>query len=232
MGMDANTGPIPGDRLLHPTASGLNDLLEIVREQQARIERLESALLPLPGATERDGAGRQQIRRAARRKHVQPSYPPLSAVEAFQDLAPSSDQYATLPILEGFNWSECATRLGAGEWYMVVFRSLRREAVDDLTLEMHDYGAYIEAHRRAAGLVFYFRGTPNERRECLSFCIWEGREEAARAARLPLHRVAMSLVEEKYEWYTLERYWLRKQHGRRDVEAIPVDAGGVPLVPN
>ncbi|HEX6506325.1 MAG TPA: hypothetical protein VF221_01720 [Chloroflexota bacterium] len=48
---------------------------------------------------------------------------------------------------------------------------------------MYDYGAYIEAPRRASGLLFYFRGIPNERRECLSCCIWKSREEAARAAR-------------------------------------------------
>ena len=159
-------------------------------------------------------------------------YEPLSAVEAFQSLAPITAKYATLPIMQGFNWQECAAHLDPGEWYMIVFRSIRREAIDDLTLEMHDYGAYIEAQRRAIGLVFYFRGTPNEYRECLSFCIWSSRQEAARAARLPLHREAMLMVDEKYEWYALERYLLRKVRARRGIETIAVNAEGEPIAPN
>lgn len=136
----------------------------------------------------------------------------------FRLLRPRSASYATAPILEGFNWAECARRLPAGEWYMVVFRSIRRDPGENLTLEMYDYGAYIEAQRRASGLVYYFRGTPNERGECLSFCIWSTRDEAARAARLPLHTAAMATVEETYVWYSLERYVLRKRAGQRDLE--------------
>jgi hypothetical protein len=224
----------------------VDDLWELLREQQARIERLESGLLPLPSATKREDAGRtghaldgsmglspgrpHSGKREGRR--VRSLYEPLSAVEAFQSLAPITARYATVPIMEGFNWQECAVHLDPGEWYLIVFRSIRREAIDDLTLEMHDYGAYIEAQRRAIGLVFYFRGTPNEYRECLSFCIWASRQEAARAARLPLHREAMMMVGEKYEWYALERYLLRKVGDRSGIEAIPVNAEGEPILPN
>lgn len=213
----------------HSTPS-MEDLWELLREQQARIERLESGLLPLPDATDREDAGRRRVIAHQESRRTRSLYEPLSAVEAFQSLAPVTAKYATVPIMEGFNWQECSSRLDPGEWYLIVFRSIRREAIDDLTLEMHDYGAYIEAQRRAIGLVFYFRGTPNADRECLSFCIWAGRQEAARAARLPLHREAMMMVEEKYEWYALERYLLRKVRGKKGIEAIPVNAEGKPVI--
>src|SRR5579872_7023350 len=213
-------------------ALDVTELWKVVQEQQARIERLEASMLPLPDATQRFRAGRPRLGTRLQRTREFHPHQTLSPVEAFQVLAPVTSQYATVPIWDGFNWGDCARRVGPGEWYMVVFRSLRREAVDDLTLEMHDYGAYIEAQRRASGLVFYFRGTPNEHRECLSFCIWTNREEAARAAHLPLHRIAMAMVDEKYEWYTLERYSLRKQRDRIRIDAVPVDASGTPLIPN
>jgi len=222
----SSQNPVPGPR------PSLGELWELFQEQQARIERLEVSALPLPEATERARVGRPRPGERPDRRRIRVRNGPLSAVEAFQVLAPVSSLYATVPIWDGFNWDECCARLGTGEWYMVVFRSVRRELIDDLTLEMHDYGAYIEAQRRAPGLVFYFRGTPNEHRECLSFCIWESREGAARAAQLPLHRVAMSMVDEKYEWYMLERYSLRKARDRIRIDAVPVDANGTPLVPN
>jgi hypothetical protein len=107
---------------------------------------------------------------------------------------------------------------------MVVFRSVLREPGENLTLEMYDYGAYIEAQRRASGLLYYFRGTPNERGECLSFCIWSSREEAARAAQLPLHRAATGVVGEMYRWYSLERYVLRKRPDQQQLELDLVDS--------
>ncbi|HEY8686515.1 MAG TPA: hypothetical protein VIO57_12990 [Chloroflexota bacterium] len=138
--------------------------------------------------------------------------------DAFLALTPITPGYAVAPIRDGFNWDSCASLLPAGQWYLVVFRSTRREHADDLLLEMYDYGAYIEAQRRASGLLFYFRGMPNERRECLSFCIWESREEAARASRLALHRTATQVVGEMYESFALERYLLRRVAARNTLE--------------
>jgi hypothetical protein len=210
-----STGPRP--------SATADDLWRVIQEQRERIERLE-AVLPLPEASERVELGRARvIGPRARRRHRRLHTPAVSAEEAFKELAPITARYATVPIQDGFNWDDCAARLPEGQWYMVVFRSVRREAIDDLTLEMHDYGAHIEASRRAVGLIHYFRGTPNEHRECLSFCIWRNRKEAARAAQLPLHRVAMTMTEEKYEWYTLERHFLRKIRGRGGIEIEPVD---------
>ncbi len=147
-------------------------------------------------------------------------------MNAFDALRPRSSHYATLPIQDGFTWDECASLVPDGSWYMVVFRSVRREAGENLTLEMHDFGAYIEAQRRASGLVYYFRGVHNEHRECLSFCLWTDREEAVRAARLPLHRAAMAVADDTYESYSLERYTVRKLPGSRtfDIEQVMPDA--------
>ena len=150
------------------------------------------------------------------------SYAAPAAVDAFDCVHPCDPDYATLPIWDGFQWAECAARLEPGEWYVVVFRSVRREAGENLTLEMYDYGAYIEARRRGEGLMFYFRGAPNERRECLSFCIWSSRDEAKRAARLPLHSMAMNMVDEMYESYKLERYMLLKHPGQSRLELHPI----------
>jgi hypothetical protein len=197
----------------------IDDLWGLLEDQSARIERLEASVAPLPPAQDRAEIGRRTVIGTRKRSRHPSRSTTVSASEAFRELAPVTAQYATVPIMEGFNWADCATQLSEGEWYLVVFRSVRREAVDDLTLEMHDYGAYIEAQRRAIGLVYYFRGTHNERRECLSFCIWSSREEAIRAAQLPLHRVAMAMTDEKYEWYSLERYRLRKVRGRSGIEA-------------
>jgi hypothetical protein len=149
---------------------------------------------------------------------VQMSATDTRPASPFRSVRPRISNYATSPIHEGFTWSRCASRLEAGEWYLVVFRSVRREMGEHLTLEMHDYGAYIEAQRRASGLLTYFRGTANERGECLSFCVWSSREEAQRAARLPLHAQAMHMADDLYESYSLERYRVRKQPGSARLE--------------
>ena len=222
MDSNAQTTPATADAPQHQVPPNVETLWRFIQEQRARIDSLEADRLPLPEASKRAEAGRRAVVNRRRRPIFAAREQSLPAAEAFQNLAPVTAQYATVPILEGFNWSDCTARLAPGEWYLVVFRSLRRQAADDLTLEMHDYGAYIEAQRRALGLVFYFRGTTNEQRECLSFCLWNSRQEAVRAAQLPLHRIAMTMVEEKYEWYTLERYAVRKVRDRPQVDLIPI----------
>ena len=46
----------------------------------------------------------------------------------------------------------------------------------------------------------------NERRECLSFCLWESREQARRAAGGASHREAVEITSKMYRAYGLERY--------------------------
>ena len=73
----------------------------------------------------------------------------------------------------------------------------------------HDDRAYEEA-RESGGLLRYFKGQANERGECLSFCLWETREQARRAADAASHRSAAGVSARMYLSYSLERHWIRK----------------------
>jgi hypothetical protein len=110
----------------------------------------------------------------------------------------------------------------------VVFRSVRRATADLGLLKEHDDRAY-EAALEAGGLLRYFRGEMNERRECLSFCLWESREQAVAAAGGASHRNAARVTAKMYESYTLERYELTSDGAAgllfRWLEGTPAPAG-------
>src|SRR5438105_2034919 len=72
----------------------------------------------------------------------------------FQRLAPTTVAFATRPILESFNWSDCVAGVEAGSWYLVAFRSVRRATADIATLMKYDDRAYTEAFN-AGGLLYY-----------------------------------------------------------------------------
>src|SRR3712207_2886827 len=133
-----------------------------------------------------------------------------SLYEACQRLSPIDPDYATLPIEEGFNWSSCLDEACFDRLYVVVFRSVRRTSANLDLLREYDDRAYADAEG-AGGLLFYFKGLVNERRECLSFCLWESRDQAHRAASGASHREAAAITAEMYESYTIERYDLIKQ---------------------
>jgi hypothetical protein len=138
-----------------------------------------------------------------------PDYP-AGLHEACRRLSPIHPDYATLPIQEGFNWSSCLGEVPFDRLYLVVFRSVRRTTADFELLKDHDDKAYAEA-LEAGGLLRYFRGSMNERRECLSFCLWEDREQARRAPGGASHRTAAAITADMYESYVLERYDLIKE---------------------
>jgi hypothetical protein len=134
---------------------------------------------------------------------------PVSLHEACRRISPINPHYANLPIEAGFDFS---TRLGGVHFdrlYLVVFRSVRRATADLKLLKEQDDRAY-EAALEAGGLLRYFKGEMNERRECLSFCLWERREQAVLAAGGASHRTAAQLTAQMYESYVLERYDLAK----------------------
>ncbi len=139
----------------------------------------------------------------------------------FHDLRPIVPDYALRPIVEGFNWADCAARAGVGEWYMVVFRSVRKSTADHALLAQFDELAYQEA-RTAPGFIFYFQGELTERRECLSFCLWERHYLARMASRRPRHADATSIVHDMYESYRLERYLVAKYPDRDSIELQPL----------
>lgn len=127
----------------------------------------------------------------------------LPFVDAFEGLAPFSHDYAHLPVGDAFDWSEVAAQLGSGEWYMVVFRSVRRAGCDEGRLREIDERAHLEA-ASAPGFVYYYKGPLSTDRSCLSFCMWTSRGEARAAAGRPAHISAVSVLDEMYERYTLE----------------------------
>jgi hypothetical protein len=133
-------------------------------------------------------------------------------MDALDALAPVSRDYASLPVADAFDWTEAGAALGEGEWYMVVFRSVRRPDADEATLTDYDDRAHVEASR-SNGFVHYFKGPLAADGTCLSFCIWASRADARAASGKPLHAEAAGLVAEMYERYTLEFLRLRREAG-------------------
>ena len=106
-------------------------------------------------------------------------------MDALPDLAPVSEDYACLPVVDAFNWGEAAGGLGDGEWYLVAFRSIRRADADEARLYEFDERAHQEA-AAAPGFVHYFKGPAAGDGSCLSFCLWRlarGRPGRRRPAR-------------------------------------------------
>jgi hypothetical protein len=138
-------------------------------------------------------------------------------MDAFEGFAPVSEGYATLPVGQAFDWTEASRGLGAGEWYLVAFRSIRRADADEARLTEFDDRAHAEA-ASSPGYVHYFKGPRAADGSCLSFCLWESRALARAAAGRPAHVEAVGLLHEMYEHYTLE--FLR----------VTGDGAGAPLV--
>jgi hypothetical protein len=128
--------------------------------------------------------------------------------EACQRISPTNPDYAILPIEDGFDWSSLSCCL-FDRLYLVVFRSLWQPGADLDLLREEDDRAFEEA-LEFGGLLRYFRGHANERGECLSFCLWETREQARRAADAASHRSAAAVSAQMYLSYVLERYWVKK----------------------
>ena len=128
--------------------------------------------------------------------------------EACQNISPTHSDYMILPIQDGFDWSSLSGCLFE-RLYLVVFRSVRRPTADLRLLREHDDRAYAEA-LESGGLLRYFKGHANERGECLSFCLWESREQAMEAAGAVSHQSAAGITAQMYESYVLDRYWLKK----------------------
>lgn len=129
--------------------------------------------------------------------------------EACQQISPTHSDYATLPIREGFDWSPSLSGCDFDRLYLIVFRSVRRKTADLQLLREQDNRAYEEA-LNSGGLLRYFKGSANEHGECLSFCLWESREQARNAAGAASHKSAASITGQMYESYVLDRYWLKK----------------------
>ena len=150
---------------------------------------------------------------------------PVGLYEACRRLSPIHPDHATLPVQQAFNWSSCLTGIPFDRLYLVVFRSVRRAAADLDLLREHDDRAYAAACSEG-GLLYYFKGEMNEQRECLSFCLWESREQAQRASGGASHAAATRLTAQMYESYSLERYDVVKTtYGEEDIVLRRIEEG-------
>jgi hypothetical protein len=127
-------------------------------------------------------------------------------------LLPASVDYPMRPIDDAITWVDAASVDAAAEWYLVVFRSIRRADVDEAELVRHDDAAHEEA-MSAPGFVHYFKGPLTTERACLSFCLWTSREAARSASGMPAHRAAVTFIADAYDHFTLEFYRARKVAG-------------------
>jgi hypothetical protein len=128
--------------------------------------------------------------------------------KACQQISPRHSDYAIKSIEHGFDWSSLSC-CSFESLYLVAFRSVRQPEADLDLLLYHDDRAYEEA-LASGGLLRYFKGQANDRGECQSFCLWETREQARKAAEAASHRSAASVSAQMYLSYSLERYWIRK----------------------
>ena len=138
--------------------------------------------------------------------------------EACLQISPRHSDYATLSIEDGFDWSSLSC-CHFERLYLVVFRSVWQPEADlDLLRELDDR-AYEEA-LKSGGLLRYFKGQANEWGECLSFCLWQTREQARQAADAASHRSAACVSAQMYLSYALERFWIQKSGEKLVFEPI------------
>ncbi|KWU44043.1 hypothetical protein RHOSPDRAFT_25989 [Rhodotorula sp. JG-1b] len=179
----------------------------------------------------------------------------LALHRALHVFRPVTPLYAIAPYPSSFNWSDIiledepsgAVRGQEREWYIVAFRSKRREGfTPEEALDL--YGADREAHEEAVqcgGLLLYWFGSPfpteadaadsphslpwstNLAGRNLATCIWQSRADAVGAMRGERHKRAAQLASRSYESYTLERYVLRKDAGELTVRVEPWHGGEV-----
>ena len=72
-------------------------------------------------------------------------------------LIAASDDYPMRPIEDAITWVAAGSVEATADWYLVVFRSIRRADVDEPELVRHDDAAHDEA-MSAPGFVHYFKG--------------------------------------------------------------------------
>ncbi|KDQ57612.1 hypothetical protein JAAARDRAFT_58200 [Jaapia argillacea MUCL 33604] len=152
----------------------------------------------------------------------------LSLHRALHHFRPVTEEYASTPYAEAFNWDEL--RLPENderEWYVVAFRSKRKSGSESGPL----YDADAKAHEEAiqnGGLLMYWYGVPHAQSGVnLATCIWQSRKHAVAANSRPHHIKAMRLAATSYEMYDLERYTLKKVRGEEGLRVESFHGGEV-----
>jgi len=175
---------------------------------------------PIPPSPLPDGL-KPAILTKARLPNIDPASLALHrALYYFRAVTPD---YFGQPYEKSFNWDDLVLPEDVErEWYLVGFRSIRKEGSPDKPLYDADLLAHAEAIENG-GLIAYWYGVQNKQRGNLATCIWQSREQAVAARTGPYHSIAVALAKDSYESYNLERYRLIKRRGTRSlvVEAIP-----------
>ncbi|KAL4905853.1 hypothetical protein BDW74DRAFT_177552 [Aspergillus multicolor] len=129
--------------------------------------------------------------------------------QALTTLTPTRADYATAPYTESFNWSSVSAtlhELAAKEgyswqrqsFYVVVFRSTLQADIDGDRLHLLDERSHAEAVA-SGGLLKYWFGVKNEKRENLATCVWRSREDARAGGTGPWHAKARGAARVMYE---------------------------------
>jgi len=152
----------------------------------------------------------------------------LSLHKALHRFRPLTDAYADVPYTAGFNWDDLELPEDEErEWYVVAFRSRRKDGSDGGPLYEADKLAHEEAVQNG-GLIMYWYGIPNPQTGMnLATCIWQSRKHAIAANSRPHHVRATKLAAASFEVYTLERHILRKEKGVKGVTIEPFTGGDV-----
>ncbi|ODN79958.1 hypothetical protein L202_03832 [Cryptococcus amylolentus CBS 6039] len=162
---------------------------------------------------------------STRLPHIDPAS--LALHQALHHFKPLSNAYASLPYDKAFNWSSLSLPKSAErEWYCVVFRSRRKPESANLSLYKADREAHEEAVQNG-GLILYWYGVPDSTGLNLATCIWQSRRHAIKAISGPKHMSAMKQTEGAYETYSLERWVLKKEVGKRGVSLKKWEGGDV-----
>ncbi len=136
---------------------------------------------------------------------------PSQPAEAYKSLNlfyPIRRDYATCSLELGFNWTEAMHDLPLGKFYVVGFRSQRKELNHKQTAALYrmDDRSFEEAVGKP-GLLLYFRGTLEAERNCTSACLWESEEQALVGSGGPEHMLARAkALKVWYEFYDVERW--------------------------
>ncbi|KAL4766149.1 uncharacterized protein BDW70DRAFT_125459 [Aspergillus foveolatus] len=137
--------------------------------------------------------------------------------QALTILTPVCPDYATAPYTESFNWDSVFLTLNSlaakegysllrQSFYVVVFRSVLQADADGDRLHLLDERSHAEAVS-SGGLLKYWFGVKNGRRENLATCLWRSREDARAGGTGPWHAQARAAAREMYakiEFTTLE----------------------------
>ncbi|KAL2858391.1 hypothetical protein BJX68DRAFT_262916 [Aspergillus pseudodeflectus] len=129
--------------------------------------------------------------------------------QALTALTPIRNDYATAPYTESFNWAAVFEKLHAlaaaevyawkrERFYVVAFRSILNADADGDRLHLLDERSHAEAVT-SGGLLKYWFGSKNARRENLATCVWRSREDARAGGTGPWHAKARGAAKEMYE---------------------------------